>query len=288
MNEPVISGVSDTARWVALYRAWESMRPDALFRDPYAERFAGARGAAMAEFMPRAARNGWPIIARTRLLDDQVLSAIRRGCDCVVNLAAGFDTRPYRLELPASLRWIEADLPAVIEEKERLLADSKPRCRLARVGVDLVDAVARGAMLRTAVEGSSRALVLTEGLLVYLEDREVRALAADLRAIGAVQEWLIDLASPGLLAMMQGSMGRQLVNAPMKFAPPAGVGYFEALGWRVEQVEPMLRAAARWRRVPFLLRMFARLPQPDPRRPGRAPWSAVVRLARETPPIAGR
>jgi len=49
MNPPAanpISSVSDTARWVALYRAMESDRPDALFRDPYARRLAGAAGAA--------------------------------------------------------------------------------------------------------------------------------------------------------------------------------------------------------------------------------------------------
>jgi O-methyltransferase involved in polyketide biosynthesis len=41
MSQPLVSNVSDTARWVAVYRAWESARPDALFRDAFAERFAG-------------------------------------------------------------------------------------------------------------------------------------------------------------------------------------------------------------------------------------------------------
>lgn len=40
--------VSDTARWVAMDRALESERPDALFRDPYARRLAGTEGAALA------------------------------------------------------------------------------------------------------------------------------------------------------------------------------------------------------------------------------------------------
>jgi hypothetical protein len=44
MPEPLISNVSDTARWMAAYRAAESARHDALFTDPFAERFAGARG----------------------------------------------------------------------------------------------------------------------------------------------------------------------------------------------------------------------------------------------------
>ena len=108
-----LSNVSDTARWVAVYRAWESARADALFRDPYADALAGERGRAIAGLMPKQARSGWPIIARTKLIDDLVQAAIAQGCDCVMNLAAGLDARPYRLELPGSLRWVEADLPAL-------------------------------------------------------------------------------------------------------------------------------------------------------------------------------
>ena len=46
MAEPLVSNVSVTARWVAVYRAWESARPDALFSDPFADRLAGERGRA--------------------------------------------------------------------------------------------------------------------------------------------------------------------------------------------------------------------------------------------------
>src|SRR5215468_1053015 len=122
MAEPVVPPVSDTARWVAAYRAMESARADALFKDPLADRMAGARGRAMAAGAPRLIRKGWSIITRTKLIDDLVLDTVRAGCDRVVNLAAGMDTRPYRLPLPASLQWIDADLPALLDEKERLLA----------------------------------------------------------------------------------------------------------------------------------------------------------------------
>jgi len=184
VSTPPISNVSDTARWAAVYRARESARPDALFKDPYAEQLAGERGRAIAALMPRQARNGWPLIARTQLLDDLVLQAIVGGCDCVLNLAAGLDMRPYRLDLPASLRWIEADLPPLIDEKARLLANAQPRCRLERVRVDLIDAAARVAMLREAVGSSTQALVITEGFLLYLDEGEVRALAGSSRRGG--------------------------------------------------------------------------------------------------------
>ncbi|HEY6483754.1 MAG TPA: SAM-dependent methyltransferase [Steroidobacteraceae bacterium] len=275
-----ITNVSDTARWVAVYRAWESARSDALFRDPYAQRLAGPRGEEIARLMPRQARSGWPLIARTRLIDDRVAEAIRDGCDCVVNLAAGLDARPYRLELPSALRWVEVDLAALSDEKERLLADARPRCRLVRIKADLTDDRARASALVEALGSARRALAISEGLLVYLADVQVRALSADLLAQPALYSWVLDLAAPELLRMMNRTMGPHLANAPMRFAPADGVAFFEALGWRVEQAEPLLQAAARFGRVPWFLRLFAKFPPPDPRRLGNARWSAVVTLLR--------
>ena len=280
MRASPISNVSDTARWVAVYRARETARPDALFHDPYAQLLAGERGQEIAAFMPRQARNGWPMIARTKLMDDLILAIIQQGCDCVVNLAAGFDTRPYRLAVPSSLRWIEADLPALTEEKEELLKDAEPRCQLRRIKVDLADPGARVAMLKEAVGPSSHALVITEGLLVYLDEAQVRSLAMDLGDQAGIRWWILDLASPALLQMMAKSMGPQLANAPMKFGPANGVAFFEALGWRATQIQSVLRAAARFRRLPWTLKLFAFLPEPNPRNPGRAPWSAVVQFGR--------
>ena len=280
MSASPVSNVSDTARWVAVYRAWESARPDALFNDPYAKSLAGERGQTIAALMPAQSRSGWPMIARTKLIDDLVQAAVAQGCDCVVNLAAGLDTRPYRLALPNSLRWIEVDLPAMIEEKEELLADAKPRCQLRRIKVDLTDTQARVAALQEALRTATRALVLTEGLLVYLDDAQVRDLSRDIAALAGVRYWILDLASPAILEMMQKGMGAALANAPLKFAPANGIAFFEALGWRVAQVQSIFYAAVRFRRLPWFLRLFALLPEPNPRKLGRARWSGVVELTR--------
>ena len=122
MAEPPVSHVSDTALWVAAYRAMESARPDALFVDRLAELVAGARGRAIVAAAPRGLGTGWSLVTRTKLIDDLFLASIAAGCDRVLNLAAGMDTRPYRLALPPGLTWVEADLPGIIDEKERLLA----------------------------------------------------------------------------------------------------------------------------------------------------------------------
>jgi O-methyltransferase involved in polyketide biosynthesis len=52
------------------------------------------------------------------------------GVDTIVNLGAGLDTRPYRLELPYRLKWFEIDFPQMIEYKNGQVADQNPRCQL--------------------------------------------------------------------------------------------------------------------------------------------------------------
>ncbi len=128
MAAPLIENVSDTAFWVAHHRGLEGNRPDALFRDPLALRLAGERGRQIAQSMPHGPMTGWVMAIRTCIIDDYVSAAVADGADTVLNLGAGLDTRPYRMELPTSLTWIEVDYPAVIDFKE---ASSRPRRRAA-------------------------------------------------------------------------------------------------------------------------------------------------------------
>ncbi|WP_101952737.1 SAM-dependent methyltransferase [Mycobacterium sp. 3519A] len=277
-TEPLISHVSDTARWVATYRAIESDRPDALFDDPLAGRLAGERGRAIVAEGPRALRNGWWLVARTKVIDDVILEAIGDGCDKVLNLAAGLDTRPYRLELPPDFPWVEADLPDLLAEKQQALADQTPRCRLARHAVDLADPAARDAFLAEELAGVSRALVLTEGLLMYLDQRDVVSLATALKR-PEVAWWMLDFSGPGLQKRLNKRSGGLLDSAPFRFAPENGVAFFEDLGWRAIEIESVFTVARRVNRLPRWMRPLAWLPQPDPRKPGNNTYSGVVRFA---------
>ena len=100
---PPIRHISDTALWVAVYRARESERADAVFHDPYAGKLAGDRGTQIAAAMPFAQRHSWSYVARTWLVDQVIERELSRNTDMVINLAAGLDARPYRMRLPASL-----------------------------------------------------------------------------------------------------------------------------------------------------------------------------------------
>ncbi|MGZ5852198.1 MAG: class I SAM-dependent methyltransferase [Hyphomicrobium sp.] len=223
--------------------AIESARPDAIFKDPLAERLAGKKGKAIAARAAKNMHNGWPVIARTKVIDDLILASVAVGCDCVVNLAAGLDTRPYRLDLPATLHWIEADLPGIIDEKTAQLASETPRCVLERVKVDLADAAARDGFLDQMVRNHKRALVLSEGLIMYLEEDTVRGLSHSLDRPG-IAWWLLDTISPAILAALMKRMAVDLRQAPMHFAPESGIAFFEDLGWRARRAVARRRSKA--------------------------------------------
>src|SRR5437879_11849498 len=110
-----IQHVSATARWVARYRAMESERPDALFHDPYARRLAGERGERILASMKQGRTWAWPMIVRTAVMDELILRAIARdGVDTVLNLAAGLDTRTFRMTLAPTRSWVEVEFSDVM------------------------------------------------------------------------------------------------------------------------------------------------------------------------------
>jgi len=282
MPEPLIRNISDTARWVAIYRAIESERPDALFRDPYARRLAGERGEQIAGAITERQQPAWAYMARTLLFDQFIVEEVTRGADMVINLAAGLDTRPYRLALPPSLQWIEVDLPELLAHKEEVLRGEEPACKLERVALDLADVSARRELFAKLAARARNVVVASEGLLIYLTENENSVLAADLRKHENFRSWVIDLVSPGLMKMVQKQVGQQLrdANAPLKFAPPNGLQFFRERGWEPVEAREMLKAAARHKRVNLLFRLFAKFPDPKDGIAGSRPWSAVCLLRR--------
>ena len=275
----MITHVSDTARWIAAYRAIESRRSDALFRDPLSDRLAGTRGHAIVAKAPILMARGGMVIARTKLIDDLVLDCIRCGADLILNLAAGLDTRPYRLALPETLKWVEVDLPGLIAEKETLLLGERPVCQLARECVDLTDPNAFAALLDRLSTQAGRVAVIAEGLLMYLPVAAVEQVTRQMAGNPAIRWWILSLNSSGAVNMLRSSFGRDLGGVELHFAPRDGVAFFEHRGWKVTEVVPLVHAARRFRRGTWWLRQLARfIPKGDPRNPPKR-WGAVVRLA---------
>jgi methyltransferase (TIGR00027 family) len=260
-----IENISDTARWVAVYRAMETERPDAIFRDPFAARLAGEKGHAIVDSMKRGRAMAWAMIVRTAMFDQIILDRVRNGrVDTVLNLAAGLDARAWRLAVPPSLRWIDVDLPEILDYKTETLKDEKPVCQYEAVRLDLTDVAKREALFSQVGAQSSRVLLVTEGLLIYLTADQVAALAGDLHAPTSFQWWVIDLAHPRLLAMMQKMWGRNMKesNAPFQFAPAESSKFFEPFGWKEAEYHSAMDSAQRLNRemkLMWLWRLLGRM-----------------------------
>ncbi len=236
MTNGTVENVSDTAFWVAHYRGVETKRTDALFRDPLAAVLAGEHGRRIAEAMPRPFISSWVIAVRTRIIDEFIGAAVANGIDTALNLGAGLDTRPYRMDLPATLNWIEADYPAVIGYKEGLLAREVPRFRLMRLKGDLANAAERQRVLADANAQAKKMLVLTEGVVPYLSLDDAGALADDLRKLDHAAYWIVDYFSKELLKQRERLLAGRLKNAPFIFDPDDWFAFFERHGWRASDV----------------------------------------------------
>lgn len=253
-----ISHVSDTARWVAVYRAMETDRPDALFRDPYARRLAGDKGAAIVKTMRRARGWAWPHIVRTALFDELILRCVAEGADAVLNLAAGLDARAWRLDLPASLTWVEVDYPDMLDYVRRELAAERPRCVVQWEPADLADAAQRSALFARVGAAHRKVVVVAEGLLIYLKPEQVGALADDLHAQPVFHRWVLDIASPRLLKMMQRSTRAHMAqgNAEFRFAPAENTAFFAPHGWKELEFRSSWLEAVRLKRLPAFYHLF--------------------------------
>jgi methyltransferase (TIGR00027 family) len=186
-----IAHVSDTALMTAACRALETERPDGLVRDPFAAQLAGDRGMAIAHALARLDMMCFGVGIRSRFLDRLVLDTVSAyGIATVLSIGAGLDTRPWRLDLPETLRWIEVDFPAMLDYKDSVLTAAAPKCRRERLPADVCDASGRESVFAAA--GSGPTLMITEGLLMYLPGATVEALAANT----ATNYWLLDAASP--------------------------------------------------------------------------------------------
>ena len=283
---PILESVSDTALLVAHHRAMESARPDALFHDPYADRLAGERGEEIAHRLRWGKRMAWSTITRTVLIDEIISRLVGEGLDTVLNLAAGLDSRPFRLPLPPTLRWIEMDLPGISAAKAELMKDDKPCCQIERVSVNLANPTERRQALDAQMGKTKKALVLTEGLLVYLNEATVKELARDLHERPSIHYWVTDVATPLVVKRMHRWWSRHLkaANAQVQFAPAERTPFFESLGWREKEFHSLFENSVRLNRpTPFLwlfnlqMKLF-----PERTKKQMVKWNAgVVLLERE-------
>jgi methyltransferase (TIGR00027 family) len=199
-----ITHVSDTALMVAACRADEDSREDAWVRDPFAARLAGERGHAILNALPHAGVLRFGLAVRTRFIDELLLESLASApVHTVINLGCGLDTRPWRLDLPKSLRWIEVDFPDVLDYKDGLMAGASPRCLRERMTADLNDGSDRRKVCQAV--GGEFALMITEGLLLYLPAATVEGIAYDFKNDSPVHHWISDITTSSFTQAMGGA-----------------------------------------------------------------------------------
>lgn len=178
-----LTAVNRTAVGVAFVRARESARPDRLFHDPYATCLSAGHVAAPVAGAAAQQRRRLRahVVLRTRFYDELLLGA---GHKQVVLLAAGLDSRAWRLAWTPGTTVYELDQPAVLAYKAERLA-ARPAVDRRPVAADLRGDWPAG-LLAAGYDVSRPAAWLVEGLLVYLEPSQARDLLATVTGLATV------------------------------------------------------------------------------------------------------
>lgn len=184
------SDLASTARWTAAVRALESERIDRLFSDPWAAALAGEEGSAW--LAQRTADSVLPIVLRTRFFDDflQRITS-REAVRQIVMLAAGLDTRAFRLTWPAGTQIFELDQAAVLRHKEQVLnsTGAQPTCKRRLIEVDLTGAW-QAALVQAGFDSARPSGWLLEGFLFYLPNERLTQILDEVSNLAAPGSWL--------------------------------------------------------------------------------------------------
>jgi methyltransferase (TIGR00027 family) len=249
---PVEQAVAGTGLLVAAIRARESLRADALFNDPYAQRLAGPAGAQMldAALAQSGEQSTLQIVVRTRFWDEALLRAVA-GAPQVVLCAAGMDARAYRLDWPDGTCVYELDQPAVLAAKADVLAEVRPRSRRVPLSADLTDDAWTTALVDFGFDPRTPSVWLIEGLLQYLDESAVQTLFDRIDGLAAPSSVLLydvvgrSLLDAPVMAPLLKSMAAQ--GSPWLFGTDSPGALAEQRGWRA-QVFDIAEVGNRWNR----------------------------------------
>ncbi|MEV4396303.1 SAM-dependent methyltransferase [Nonomuraea sp. NPDC049607] len=251
-----MNGVAKTAVGAAWLRARESERPDRLFDDPYAAAFVAAAETERADAgrgSGAAGLFGDHLVFRTRFFDDYLSES---GCGQVVLVAAGLDSRAYRLDWPPGVRLFELDLPELLAFKDGVLRGlgATARCERVPVPVDLREDWP-GSLRAAGFDPARPTAWLAEGLLIYLSPAEAARLLDGIGALSAAGSGLAfehDPAASAALAERARTMPelRRIATLWKGGLGEDAVARLNARGWRARTVDASALAARYGRRAP--------------------------------------
>jgi len=197
----ITTSVGSTALFVAAARALEAQKPDPLAVDPYAEVFCRAVGGEWADVLDGKAPEhtllsefGRHFVdfqgARTHYFDAYFNAAATAGVRQIVLLAAGLDSRAYRLAWPPGTTVFELDQPQVLDFKRAALAgqSAQPSAQRREIAVDLRDDWP-GALQAGGFDPSAPSAWIAEGLLIYLTAGAQEGLFTGIDRLAGAGSW---------------------------------------------------------------------------------------------------
>ncbi|WP_314171434.1 class I SAM-dependent methyltransferase [Streptomyces winkii] len=118
---------------------------------------------------PSSTRGRFGVALRSKQFDHWTADFLRRHPDAtVLQLACGLDTRAFRLELPAGVRWFDVDLPDVIDLRRKLYDEAD--------GYRMIASSVTDADWLDEIPADKPVLIIAEGLIMYLHEDELREL----------------------------------------------------------------------------------------------------------------
>jgi methyltransferase (TIGR00027 family) len=263
-----MDGVGKTSLLTAAMRSLETKRSDAegrFFSDPYAELLAGTEGMALLQKALQESGDQPAIAVRTKYMDEKINHALQHGIRQIVIIAAGMDTRAYRLSLPTGTRIFELDRQEVLSYKHEKLGNTQPLCERQALPVDL-QAEWPAQLLKSSFKSGQPTLWLVEGLLMYLEESQVNSLFTKINSLSSPKDvMLFDVLGRSLLEAP--FMKKQLeflanMGAPWRFGENEPEQLMKKFGWEATATLPGEFAPSRWpfptppRSVPNVPRSF--------------------------------
>lgn len=191
-----------------------------------------------------------PAIAiRTAFIDEKYKEALSEGIRQVVILAAGMDSRPYRLDFPEGVKVFELDQPEVLEYKTQKLSHVTPKCIRQAIGIDLREEW-QHKLLEAGFKRGEKTLWSVEGLLMYLSEEQVVTLFDRINTLASPNDILLfDIFTRTMLEAPH--MEKQLrflnsIGAPWKFGTNDPEDFMSQLGWTATLTQAGEFAPERW------------------------------------------
>ena len=265
----IVSSVGYTALLVAGWRAVHALSPQPLVRDDYAKVFiAASKDPYLAKVLSSPGTSedetAFPRLygVQTRFFDDFFITAAEAGIRQAVIVAAGLDSRAYRLDWPQGTTVFEVDLPKVLEFKAHVLGQhgAEPKARRVEVPIDLRTDWSRP-LEAAGFDSEFPSAWSVEGVLPYLNDDAQNALFTRISglsasgsriAVGALGTCLdhdeladLEAAHPGV--NMSGNVDFSALTYEPRGEPAE---WLAAHGWSVQPVRNTLELQAEYGMTP--------------------------------------